>query len=338
MVQLPAAHPDTFDAAVAASTPQPNSLQGWTQSLAAVSDPIRLRLLHLLEAHELGVSELCDVTQLPQSTVSRHLKVLGEDHWVVSRRQGTTNRYRMLLDELSATQRAIWLLSRQQTTGGATLEQDGLRLTRVLERQAGPAGFFDQAADAWDQTREELYGRSFTTRSFAGLLPDHYTVVDLGCGTGSTLADLAPWVTQVIGIDRSKPMLEAAAARTADLPNVDLHHGDLEALPIPDQSADAALLILVLAYLDDPAPVLAEMHRILKPGGIALVIDLLEHERDDFRRDMEQVRCGFAPAHLTNLLTSAGFTTPRAHPLPPEPHTKGPALLMATAYKPGHRN
>ncbi|MEM6552087.1 MAG: metalloregulator ArsR/SmtB family transcription factor [Planctomycetota bacterium] len=302
--------------------------------MSAVSDPIRLRLLHLLEKNELGVSELCDVTQLPQSTVSRHLKVLGEDRWVVSHRQGTTNRYRMLLDELSPTQRAIWLLSREQTTGGATLEQDGLRLTRVLERQAGSSGFFDQAADAWDQTREDLYGRAFTSRAFAGLLPAHYTVADLGCGTGSTLADLAPWVAQVVGVDRSKPMLEAAAARTRELPNVHLHHGELEALPIDDSSVDAALLVLVLAYLDDPAPVLSEMHRILRPGGTALVIDLLEHERDDFRRDMEQVRCGFAPADLDDLLTTAGLATPRTHALPPEAHTKGPALLMATATKP----
>ncbi|MEM1211106.1 MAG: metalloregulator ArsR/SmtB family transcription factor [Planctomycetota bacterium] len=310
------------------------SLQGWTQSLSAVSDAIRLRLLHLLENHELGVSELCEVTQLPQSTVSRHLKVLGEDRWVVSRRQGTTNRYRMLLDELSLTQRAIWVLSRQQTTGGATLEQDALRLTRVLERQAGPSGFFDQAADAWDQTREELYGRAFATRAFAGLLPAHYTVVDLGCGTGSTLADLAPWVTKVVGIDRSKPMLAAAAGRIADLSNVELHRGELDALPLQDQYADAALLVLVLAYLEDPAPVLAEMHRILKPGGTALVIDLLQHERDDFRRDMEQVRCGFSAEGFGQLLTGAGFLPPAVAALPPEPHAKAPALLMARALRP----
>src|SRR3954464_2143612 len=95
-----------------AANAQPEALLAWMESLA---DATRLRLLRLLERHELGVIELCDVVQLPQSTVSRHLRVLSDDGWVRSRRHGTTNLYRMVLDELDATPRRLWLLAREQT-------------------------------------------------------------------------------------------------------------------------------------------------------------------------------------------------------------------------------
>src|SRR3954468_13022475 len=107
------------------SQSQPDALFGWMEALA---DGTRLRLLRLLERHELGVVDLCDILQLPQSTVSRHLKVLSDQGWVHSRSQGATHRYRMILDEVSLPARKLWLLAREQTEGWATLRQDELRL------------------------------------------------------------------------------------------------------------------------------------------------------------------------------------------------------------------
>src|SRR3982750_2532453 len=83
----------------------------WMESLA---DPTRLRLLRLLERQELGVAELCDVLQMPQSTVSRHLKVLADQRWVRSRKEGTNHLYRTILDELEPAARKLWLLAREQ--------------------------------------------------------------------------------------------------------------------------------------------------------------------------------------------------------------------------------
>src|SRR4030088_745675 len=108
---------------------QPDALLGWMESLA---DPTRLRLLRLLERHELGVVELCDVLQLPQSTVSRHLKLLSDQNWTRSRRQGTTNLYRTILDELDPTARKLWILAREHTGDWATTQQDEQRLLRHL--------------------------------------------------------------------------------------------------------------------------------------------------------------------------------------------------------------
>jgi ArsR family transcriptional regulator len=303
--------------------------------MASLADATRLRLLRLLERHELGVVELCDVLQLPQSTVSRHLKVLGDQGWAKSRRQGTTRLYRMILDELDPGARRLWLLTREQTEGWATVQQDALRLARHLrQRQEDSQAFFAGAAAEWDKLRGELYGSDFTMAAMLSLLPRDLIVADLGCGTGQVIGALAPNVKQVIGVDNSAAMLKAAKKRAGDqFPNVDLRRGDLEALPIDDAAVDAALLLLALTYVADPATVLHEMLRVLKPGGRAVIVDLLLHDRDDFRRQMGQQSSGFDPKLLTAQLTAAGFANVQTVPIPPKPDAKGPALFLATATK-----
>ena len=310
---------------------QTQSLLGWMEAL---SDPTRLRLLRLLERHELGVVELCDILQLPQSTVSRHLKVLGDQKWVRSRREATTRLYRMILDELTAPARRLWLLAREQTEGWATLRQDELRLERVLRAREGDSqAFFAGAAAEWDRLRRELYGDAFTTAAMLALLPREYVVADLGCGTGQVAAALAPHVQQVIGVDNSPAMLKAARKQAGELGNVDLRRGEVSAVPVEDATCDAALLLLVLGYVPDAAAALKEMARILKPGGRAVIVDLLPHDRDDFRRRMGQQRLGFAPPELELLFRGAGFASSEVRQLAPEPNVKGPALFLATGTR-----
>jgi ubiquinone/menaquinone biosynthesis C-methylase UbiE len=146
-------------------------------------------------------------------------------------------------------------------------------------------------------------------------------------------ADVAPWTARVIGVDQSPAMLKAAAKRVAGFDNVELRQGFLEALPIADDECDAALLLLTLSYAAEAAPVLAEMARILRPGGRAVIVDLMRHDRDDFRAQMGQQTLGFEKGQLLTLLEEAGFEGARCEPLPPEPEAKGPALLLAAAGK-----
>lgn len=310
---------------------QPDALLAWMGSLA---DATRLRLLHLLERHELGVVELCDVLQLPQSTVSRHLKVLGDQGWLESRAQGTNRLYKVAEGEREAAARKLWLLAREQTSAWPTVQQDRLRLTRRLsEREPATQAFFAGAAGRWDKLRAELYGQAFGADALLALLPSEWTVVDLGCGTGQSTAALAPFVRRVIGIDQSTAMLKAAKKRTAGLDNVELRQGSLEALPLEDASVDGALLLLALTYVSDPAPALAELARVLRPGGQAVVVDLLRHDREEFRRQMGQQNLGFTPDALQKVLAAAGLATASCRALPPEPQAKGPALLLASATK-----
>jgi SAM-dependent methyltransferase len=310
---------------------QPDALLSWMEVLA---DPTRLRVLRLLERHELGVAELCDILQLPQSTVSRHLKVLADEGWVRNRALRTANLYEMCLNGEEPAARRLWLLARDQTEGWATVQQDQARLLRRLaDRQPAVQAFFAGAAGKWDKLRTELYGSGFTSAALLALLPSDWVVADLGCGTGQATALLSPHVQQVIGVDQSAAMLKAARRRTSALPNVELRKGSLEALPVQDAACDGALLVLALSYMPDPSAVLREMARILRPGGRAVVVDLLRHDREDFRREMGQTSLGFEPGELDGLLVQAGLAAPHIHTLPPEPSAKGPALLLATARR-----
>jgi ArsR family transcriptional regulator len=274
------------------------------------------------------------VLQLPQSTVSRHLKVLSDQNWLRSRRQGTNHLYRMILDELDAPARKLWLLAREQTENWATFQQDQLRLTRLLrEKETDSQAFFAGAAAEWDRLRSELYGTRFTQSALLALLPPDYVVADLGCGTGTVVAELAPYVNRVIGVDDSPAMLKAAKRRTAEYANVELQRAGLESLPLAERSCDATLMLLALSYVADPSAALREMARVLKPGGRAIVVDLLPHDRDDFRRQLGQQCLGFDAEAMKQMLEAAGFASPACRPLAPEPEAKGPALFLATATK-----
>src|SRR5687767_380166 len=142
-----------------------------------------------------------------------------------------------------------------------------MRLDRLLAAKQGDGqAFFAGAAGEWDRLRGELYGRAFSDAAVLALLPAETIVADLGCGTGQAMERLAPFVQRAIGVDSSPAMLKAAKKRLGDHANVDLRKGDLAAVPIDDASCDAAMLILALTYVADPAAVLAEMSRVLKPG------------------------------------------------------------------------
>jgi ArsR family transcriptional regulator len=302
--------------------------------MEGLADPTRLRLLHVLERHELGVAELCEVLQQPQSTVSRHLKTLSSAGWVEVRREGQSRIYRMS-EGVDPAARRLWKLARDESQRWATLQHDQLRLDRRLrERRSGAEAFFAGAAGDWDRLRAEWYGTGFGASALLALLPPGWSVADLGCGTGSLAAALAPDVARVVGVDQSADMLRAARRRTAGLANVELRRGTLESLPLDDGSFDAALLVLSLGWVADPPRALAEAARVLRPGGRLALVDAVLHDDEDFRRRAGQVWPGFEPARVEEMLAAAGFADVTCRPLPPEPAARGPALLLARARRP----
>ena len=120
--------------------------------LAILSDPIRVRMLAVLEGRELTVSELCDVVQLPQSTVSRHLKTLSDGDWVSSRRDGTSRLYTLPLDDLDPPTKRLWQVVREQVSSSTAAAQDDRRLKQVLaKRRTQSEAFFSSAAGQWDR-------------------------------------------------------------------------------------------------------------------------------------------------------------------------------------------
>ena len=291
-------------------------------------------MLLLLERHELTVSELCAVLQLPQSTVSRHLKTLADADWVTSRRDGTSRYYTLALDERNAPTRRLWAVLRDQVGSSVGADQDARRLKGILaRRQTKSEEFFASSAGQWDRLRQELFGRASSLHALPALFDPRWVVGDLGCGTGQTSEAVAPFVARVVAIDRSSEMLQAAKRRLRDQPNVDIRRGELEALPIAGEELDVAIMMLVLHHVPDPLAVLRETARVLRPGGRLVLCDMLPHDREEYKQQMGHVWLGFAEEQLRRMLTVNGFDTPRIVQMPPDPVAKGPSLFVASTSK-----
>ena len=305
------------------------------EHMTALADPIRCRMLLLLEKQELTVTELCGVLQMPQSSVSRHLKTLADDGWVMSRRDGTSRFYAMSSgEELDPGAKRLWPIIREQVAATSAAGQDDRRLRGVLaRRRAKSQEFFASAAGEWDRLRSELFGDTFYLWGVLGLIDPALVVGDLGCGTGQLTEVVAPYVQKVVAVDSSVDMLDAARQRVGAAGNVDLRQGELESLPIVAGELDAAMLSLVLHYSPSPGRALEEVGRVLRPGGRVLVVDMLPHERQEYQQQMGHVWLGFSEKQIARFLTGAGFGDVRVRALPADPDARGPAVFAAVGVK-----
>jgi SAM-dependent methyltransferase len=304
------------------------------EDMAALGDAIRSRVLLALERQELTVSELCAVLQLPQSTVSRHLKTLADAGWVGSRREGTSRFYTLAKNGSQPHARKLWSLVRDHVAMTPGAAQDARRLATVLSRRrTASQAFFATSAGQWDRLRADLFGADFSLRAIAGLLDPQWTVGDLGCGTGQMAAALAPFVARVIAVDGSAEMLQAARRRLRGAENVETRRGELEALPIDPGTLDAAVLVLVLHHVPAPETVLAEAARALTTGGRVMIVDMQPHDREEYRQQMGHVWLGFADDQLRRWMEAAGFEQTRIVALPSGSQAKGPGLFVASGIR-----
>lgn len=305
--------------------------------LASLADAVRLRILRVLEQEELSVGEIASVVQLPQSTVSRHLKVLSDHQWLARRNVGPATLYRLVLDDLSIESRGLWTAVRGQLDGGAELREDARRLASVLaERRLDSQSFFGRVAGEWDAIRSRLFGSAFTLRAMLALLPRRWVVADVGCGTGNAAELIAPHVERVVAVDRSDAMLDAARKRLRGLRNVEFAEGEMEKLPLKDRSVDAIVAVMVLHHVPDPGAAVREAARVLREdrgGGVLLIVDMLEHDREEYRRTMGHRHLGFSEHAIEELFRGAGLADGRVWELPGDPDARGPGLFAATARR-----
>lgn len=312
--------------------------------LADLGERVRLRLMRVLEREELSVGEVANVVQLPQSTVSRHLKVLSDGQWLGKRTEGTATLYRLVLDDLSPGARALWTAIREQMgrgeEGGSSadaleLAEDDRRLSCVVaERRMDSQAFFGRVAGQWDDLRTNLFGSRFTHDALLALVPRHWTVADLGCGTGNASELLAPLVQHVYAVDQSVPMLKAAKKRLFAHENISFVCGTMEQLPLETASVDAAVSMLVFHHVNDPLAALREVKRVLRPGGVAMICDMIEHNRAVYQHTMGHRWLGFSQERITSLMVEAGLVSPRFLVLSSDSDARGPGLFSCTATAP----
>lgn len=278
--------------------------------LRLLGDETRLRLLRLLAQEPLNVSELTAILGVAQSGVSRHLGLLKDAGLVKEQRVGTFSLYRLdpALDDVHGPHAALWQwLTHTFKTGGAATRADDARLAEV--RRVRQEEFRDHGDDG--EKKQLVPGRSWAAWSRAlGLLMPPLDVADLGCGEGYLTIEAARWAKRVVAVDRSPDVLARgkALAKRRGVKNITWKRGELQKLPIDDHSMDLVLLSQALHHADEPRAALTEAHRILRPGGRVLVLDLREHEEAWVTSTLGDRWLGFDDQSLQALLDATGFT------------------------------
>jgi len=274
-----------------------------------LSDPTRVRILALLEREELAVQDLMAVLGMAQSRVSRHLAILREAGVLADRRDGTFVFYRMS-PSLPDAWRSAWALVAKARAEDPTAARDAAALSAHRDsRQARTRAFFDAVGPEWDALRKVFNDDALRARAVARLVPPGLAVADVGTGTGILAGELARLGCRVVAVDHSSRMLAAARANleAAGAADVELREGPAEALPLREGEVDAAFAHMVLHYLASPPDAIAEMVRVVRPGGVVVLVDFERHDREWMREELGVVWLGFPIEDVRGWLAAAGL-------------------------------
>lgn len=302
--------------------------------LKALGDATRVRLVALLERDELSVNELQQITRLGQSRISTHLGLLQEVGLLTSRKDGKRNFYRINPNAPAEASACLKIA----LTGAPEIPEHAADLThlkRVLaERNDQAKLYFNQVAGRFDRQ----YGPGRSWQAFAQtllrLLP-RLDIADLGSGEGLQAELLARNARRVICVDNSKRIVDFGQrkAKKNGLKNLEFRHGDIENPPLRAKSVDVALLSQALHHAEHPKTAIAAAHRILRPGGRILILDLLEHNFEQARELYGDRWLGFSQNKLHEWLKAAKFRQIEITEVAREEEPPHFQTVLATAVK-----
>jgi ubiquinone/menaquinone biosynthesis C-methylase UbiE len=278
------------------------------RSLRALSDATRLRIIALLEKDELSVNELQEITRIGQSRISTHLGLLQDSGLVQSRREGKRTFYKLNGDAAGSAGNFLNLAFQ----GAQELPEHGgdqINLKRILKRRRQQAQvYFNQVAGRFDR----VYGPGRSWQGFGHLLlriVPPLVVADLGSGEGLLSELLARRCKRVIAVDNSEKIVAfgAAKAKKNGLKNLEFRLGDLQNPPIAPGSVDLVILSQALHHAENPPAAISSAHRLLRPRGQILILDLLKHGFEKAHESYGDRWLGFAESDLHSWLETAGF-------------------------------
>ncbi|MFT6576949.1 MAG: ArsR family transcriptional regulator [Akkermansiaceae bacterium] len=298
-------------------------------SLKLLADPTRLRILLLLSSDPLSVAELQQILSMGQSRISTQLSQLKKEGLVEDQRSGKNNIYSASLPP------QLEKVAREAGKELPETKQDFASLKHILQKRKDHVrAYFDQLAGKFG--REYVPGRSWKSLAEAMLKILNYdTVADLGAGEGTLSQLLAQRAKHVIAIDNSEKMVTfgQSLARDHKLPNLEYRLGDIESPPIDDASIDLAIFSQALHHANHPEKAIAEAHRILKPGGRLIILDLLQHTFEKARELYFDTWLGFSEVELVRMISEAGFQDTETVVVDRESTPPYFQTLLATAAK-----
>lgn len=283
----------------------PLSLEQSTALCRLLSDGTRVRLLLLLEGHELTVAELTRITRLAQSRISTHLSRLQRAGLVRQRRDGAAAYYGATAAGRGSVVGGLWDLLREQLTD-AQLRVDRERAAEVVRARQRAQTWAESVAGRME--RHYSPGRTWeaTARALIGLL-ELGDVLDVACGDGVLAELLVGHARTITGLDISPTLVAAARERLKSTPKVTLLESDMHALPLEAARFDHVFLMHALAYSRRPLDVLRESARVLRPGGRLVVAALNAHPHKATMQAYDHVNLGITPTALRRLLEEAGL-------------------------------
>jgi ubiquinone/menaquinone biosynthesis C-methylase UbiE/biotin operon repressor len=302
------------------------------KTLRVVADPNRLRILLLLRGEELSVAELQEILSMGQSTISTHLSQLKQAGLVEDRRTGKSNLYRLSIPEGSL---AGLLTQAQEEIPEAAQDRAAMRLV-VKKRQDKMRTFFDSVAGRLG--KDYVPGQSWkgVAEALLRLMPP-MVIADLGAGEGTFALLLAQRAKKVIAVDTSARMIEVAREQALrhGVKNVEYRLGDMEEVPIRDARVDLVFFSQSLHHALHPGRALREAHRILRPAGRIVILDLVKHRFEEARELYADEWLGFSESELEAMLEKAGFTHVQTSVVHKEPETPQFQTLLAVGDKKG---
>jgi ArsR family transcriptional regulator len=273
----------------------------------ALADEGRLRILRSIDQAELSVAELVQALDMPQSTVSRHLKPMRESGLVSSRRDGTSvfyNRGPLFRDDAFAQ-----ILS-ERLREIPVAHRDAAAVERVVElRRRKSREFFDEIAGRYGTLTEPGGGWQALAAGLAAGFSGQ-TVADLGCGEGALALLLARFAEKVVAFDQSEKMLNLISERAGEQNlqgRVDLRLGNLENLNLSGEAFDAVFLSQALHHTSNPEDVVRRAADGLRPGGQIIILDLVRHEHEWTREEWADQWLGFDLVEMREWLVGAGI-------------------------------